>query len=124
VCLPPETLAFPPWQQQLVALALQVLSGQEPSLAQLVSLCMWPEVQQFTTYRVGSGLDLPLLPAGCQVLYSQQVAYTHIIWRARLLVGGVWSAVSLTTDPTASVAALFLHTGGECCWVSCCIHAM
>jgi hypothetical protein len=90
--------AFPPWQQQLVALAQQVLSGVEPTPAQLVSLCLWPEVCQFTTCRVGCGQKPPLLLIfDSQHLHSRRVAYTRMVWAARLLLAGMWLAVEAAT---------------------------
>lgn len=113
VALPPEVLAFLPWQHQLAVLALLVLAGQEPSLGQLVSLCLWPQLQCFTTHRVGSTAQPPLLATGCQLLQSCRVAYTHSVWRARLMVAAAWLAASETRNTMLSEGAVVLHTGGE-----------
>jgi hypothetical protein len=82
--------AFLPWQQLLVSLAQQLLRGEEPSLAQLVSLCLWPAVQQFTTYRVGSKAQPPLLLASMKELHRQREDYTRSVWAARMLLASVW----------------------------------
>jgi hypothetical protein len=91
--LPQDVAAFLPWQQQLVALAQQVLRGKDATPVQLVSLCLWPEVLQVTTYRVGPAGAPPLLDSGCELLHNQRVAYTRCVWAARLLLAGVWLAL-------------------------------
>jgi hypothetical protein len=93
IALPPEVPGFMPWQGQLAALARQVLAGHEPSLAQLVSLCLWPEVRDALVYRVGTGAQPPLLPSGCMALRRRREFYTRSVWVTRLLPAGVWTAV-------------------------------
>jgi hypothetical protein len=107
--------AFPPWQQQrLAALAQQVLNGQEPSLAQLVSLCLWPQVQQFRPFRVGAaGASPALLAARLRLLHSQRVAYTRAVWEARLLLAGVWLAVGCVVAGGQEGRLLLTRASGE-----------
>lgn len=115
VSLPPEVLALRPWQQQLAALAQQVLRGEDPTPEQLVSLCLWPQVSQFSTYRAGvAGGVPPLLPSTCQQLRSWRVPYTRAVWAARLLLAGMWLAVEAAA--ITQEGRYLPPSCGEHCW--------
>jgi hypothetical protein len=123
VGLPAEVAAPAPWQQQLAALAQQVINGVDPTPEQLVSLCLWPQVSQFSTYRAGvAGGVPPLLPSTCQQLRSWRVPYTRAVWAARLLLAGMWLAVEAAT--ITQEGRYLPPSCGEHCWacleLACC----
>lgn len=111
VSLHPEVAAFLPWQQRLAVLAQQVLEGREPSLSQLVSLCLMPEVSIYR-YQTPPAQPPGALPSS-KSLKKRRVAYTRAVWEARVLLGGVWRTVASHIGGSVKKRLCLAHGTGE-----------